>query len=130
MTPDELVVSFLCLVGGYWIVTAAMNRAGRQQRDQGYRAEHSAGSDGSANQDSNNQAHGASRANPRDLKWFEVLGVSEFSSREQITAAYKRKISEYHPDKVAKMGSEIVALAELKSKQINAAYESALKTRR
>jgi DnaJ-domain-containing protein 1 len=32
-------------------------------------------------------------------------------------------MTEYHPDKVASLGPELRALAEKKSKEINAAYE-------
>ena len=32
-------------------------------------------------------------------------------------------ISQYHPDKVAQMGEEIRAVANAKSREINAAYE-------
>ena len=52
---------------------------------------------------------------------------------EQLPAGYEvgmttsLQISEYHPDKVAKMGDEIRAVAERKSKQINVAYTEALK---
>jgi hypothetical protein len=59
--------------------------------------------------------------------WDSVLGVSKFSTREQVTAAYRSAISRYHPDKVATLGPEIRALAEEKSKEINAAYEQALR---
>ncbi len=63
-------------------------------------------------------------------RWFHILEVSEGASQEEIVAAYKRKIRRYHPDKVAQMGAEIRELAERKSKQINAAYDHAMKLRR
>jgi DnaJ like chaperone protein len=53
--------------------------------------------------------------------------MSKNASQEQIVAAYKQKIRQYHPDKVAQMGAEIRELAEFKSKQINAAYDYAMK---
>lgn len=56
-------------------------------------------------------------------QWFEVLEVSSSSSMEEIKAAYKKKISLYHPDKVSSLGAEFQVIAERKSKQINAAYE-------
>ena len=57
--------------------------------------------------------------------WHEVLGVSQWATQEEVTAAYREKIQQYHPDKVAKMGPEIRALAELKATQINEAYRHA-----
>jgi DnaJ like chaperone protein len=56
-----------------------------------------------------------------------VLGVQPSATKDEISAAYKRKISEYHPDKVTRMGKEIRELAEQRSKEINAAYEEALR---
>ncbi len=64
------------------------------------------------------------------VNWFRILEVSEDASQEQIVTAYKQKIHQYHPDKVAQMGAEIRELAELKSQQINAAYGYARKLRR
>jgi DnaJ-domain-containing protein 1 len=130
MTDGEILASLFGLTGGYWIVTAAMNWKARQQGDRSYHSgspnENASGDD----QQGAYQTQTPDRRNPNGLRWFDVLGVPESSTREQIVLAYKRKISEYHPDKVARMGPEIVALAEMKSKQINAAYEAALKMRR
>ena len=36
-------------------------------------------------------------------------------------------LSQYHPDKVARMGIDIRRLAELRSKDINAAYDEAIR---
>lgn len=56
-------------------------------------------------------------------QWFEVLQVNSTANLDEIKAAYKKKISQYHPDKVAKLGLEFQEIAERKSKEINAAYE-------
>jgi DnaJ like chaperone protein len=61
-------------------------------------------------------------------RWFLILEVPQSASREQIERAYKIKISQYHPDKVAQMGIEIRELAEAKSKDINAAYDYAMRS--
>jgi len=61
--------------------------------------------------------------------WHEVLQVSPAAAMEDIHAAYRRLVSQYHPDKVASLGAELQALANRKSKQINAAYEEALRVR-
>jgi len=55
--------------------------------------------------------------------WFEVLGVAETASGEQIDRAYRVAIGQYHPDKVARLGEDIQRLAETRSKEINAAYD-------
>ncbi len=52
----------------------------------------------------------------------DILGVSTDASFEEIKVAYKQKIKEYHPDKVASLGKELQDLAEKKTSAINAAY--------
>ncbi len=44
-------------------------------------------------------------------------------SKEQISAAYRQKAKQYHPDLVLGLGEEFRLLAEQKMKDINAAYE-------
>ena len=56
-------------------------------------------------------------------EYLRVLDLSEEASSEQIQAAYRKKISEYHPDKVASCGVEIRKISEEMTKKINAAYE-------
>jgi DnaJ-class molecular chaperone with C-terminal Zn finger domain len=48
------------------------------------------------------------------------------ASLEEIKLAYRRRIAEYHPDKTSGLGDELRALAEEKSKIINAAYDEAM----
>lgn len=63
-------------------------------------------------------------------KWHDVLKVSPNATLDEIQAAYKTLIRQYHPDKVASLGNELIALAEEKSKAINAAYKTAMKLRK
>ena len=60
---------------------------------------------------------------------YAVLGVAEDAPMEEIDAAYRRKMSDYHPDKVANAAAEIKALAETRAREINAAYEAIRKRR-
>lgn len=60
--------------------------------------------------------------------WHEVLGVQSDASITQIRTAYRRLQSQYHPDKVAHLGKDLIALAEQKSKEINRAFDEAMKT--
>lgn len=45
------------------------------------------------------------------------------ATREAIRAAYKARMKEYHPDKVASLGEELQELAHRKSLEIQKAYE-------
>ncbi len=59
--------------------------------------------------------------------WYQTLGIDPSASRQEIDRAYRRQISQYHPDKVAMMGDEIRSVAESRSKEINAAYDTAMR---
>ena len=54
---------------------------------------------------------------------YGVLGVSESSSDDDVEAAYRRLMSEFHPDRVAAAGPEIRELAERRTREANAAYD-------
>jgi DnaJ-domain-containing protein 1 len=56
------------------------------------------------------------------LHYFKVLGVDNEVLSAEIKRAYKKRMSEYHPDKVANLGDELRQLAERKSKELNEAY--------
>jgi hypothetical protein len=66
----------------------------------------------------------------RRAGWWTVLELSADASEEQIRAAYLTRIRQYHPDKVAYLGAEIIEVAERRSKEINIAYANALEQRR
>jgi DnaJ-domain-containing protein 1 len=54
----------------------------------------------------------------------DLLGVSEDATPEQIRKAYQDRVRQYHPDRVAQAAPELQRLAELRTKELNAAYEA------
>ncbi|MBI4201918.1 MAG: J domain-containing protein [Chloroflexi bacterium] len=55
---------------------------------------------------------------------FDVLEVAPEATVEDVRSAYRRKVQQYHPDKVADLGPELRQVAERQMKEINAAYDA------
>jgi hypothetical protein len=128
MSRYELIVSLACLVVGYLAVSWLLNRSlppGGASPDAGRPGGAGAAPGGAAPSGEEPSRTGA--APHGAMPWYVVLDVDRSASRAAITAAYRARISQYHPDKVARMGPEIRALAERKSAEINAAYEAAVR---
>ena len=53
----------------------------------------------------------------------EILGVDASASEEEIRAAYRARMQEYHPDKVSHLGEELQQVAHRKALEIQEAYE-------
>jgi DnaJ-class molecular chaperone len=71
----------------------------------------------------------SSNAPSQVLDPYEVLEVSQNASPDELKAAYYKKLAQYHPDKVAHLGDELKKLAQVKTKDIIAAYEVVTQTR-
>ena len=56
---------------------------------------------------------------------YEVLGVKEGASEEEIKAAYKELVKKYHPDKY--VNNPLADLAEQKLQEVNEAYDMLMK---
>ena len=59
-----------------------------------------------------------SRDNP-----YRVFNLTSDASDAEVDQAYRRLISQYHPDRVAGAAPELRRQAEDKARQINAAYD-------
>ena len=62
--------------------------------------------------------------------WHDVLGTAPDASMDVIKAAYRERLKEYHPDRVAHLGEKLRDLADEEAIAINQAYAEALRTRR
>ena len=60
---------------------------------------------------------------------YGLLGVPIGSSLEEIKAAYRRKISEWHPDKINHMARELREYATATTSRLNVAYKLILESR-
>ena len=118
MSLDEWIVVLVGLFFGYWLVSAYINRK-----------ESSSGSSSQKGKQGNSKNESHEKDSGGDA-WHEILEVSESASMDEITSAYKKKIRQYHPDKVDSLGPELKKLAEKKSKEINAAYNTAKKLKK
>ncbi|WP_305805239.1 DnaJ domain-containing protein [Stenotrophomonas sp. YIM B06876] len=66
-----------------------------------------------------------------DSDWFQLgkdlpyreLGLTRDATDDEVDLAYRRLMSQYHPDKVIGAAPELRAQAEKRARQINAAYD-------
>ena len=69
-------------------------------------------------------AHQQSRSTPEEA--YAILGVSESASDAEVKKAYRRLISQHHPDKLVSKGlpDEMMKIAKEKTQQITEAYDT------
>ena len=111
MSGFEMLVAGLALLIGYGAVSQLMTKLGK--RSEPPRA-------------STDFAAPPAQSGPA---WHQVLGVGAGASGDEIRTAYRSLVSQYHPDKVASLGPELRALAETKTKEIAAAYDTGMRLR-
>jgi DnaJ-class molecular chaperone len=52
-----------------------------------------------------------------------VFGLTEEASEAELDLAYRRLMSQYHPDRLAGAAPELQRQAEAKAREINTAYD-------
>jgi DnaJ-domain-containing protein 1 len=57
-------------------------------------------------------------------KCFAILDLDEDASLSEIKAAFRKKMSGYHPDKVSGLGDKLKQVAEEETKLLNIAYQT------
>lgn len=60
---------------------------------------------------------------------FEVIGVPASAAFDEVHAAWRQKLAEYHPDRFARAGEKIRQLANSETQRINAAYQTIARDR-
>ena len=129
MSMNEIITVIGGLYIGYIIMTKLMNESEKNTADESKPKENSSSSkDQYKDEQKSNQNTNEKQSTQDDFiskNWFRILETNPSASEAEISIQYKRKIREYHPDKVANLGRELRELAEFKSKEINAAYEFA-----
>jgi DnaJ-domain-containing protein 1 len=113
MTFWEFAVIMACGVAGFWLVSIVIDA---------FRSKAQAPKD-SIDEDARTSER------PREPMWFEVLGVRPTASTDEIKNAYREQALQYHPDRVQGLGKEFQEIADRKMRELNLAYEYALRTR-
>ena len=116
-----LLVSFLLLLG-LLLIQRIMGAWIGERPDKKKRADDTQRSKGQ-------QRRERPQATPPRAPWWKVLGVSQEATLEEINRHYRQAMRMYHPDKVAGMAPEIIALAERRTKELNAAFSQAKRVR-
>ena len=84
----------------------------------------------SKNKTRNSYDNASDKKNEMNIDYaFKILNISSNSSIDEVKTAYKQKIKEYHPDRVASLGKELQVLAEQKTQEINECYNLIRKTK-
>ena len=68
-------------------------------------------------------SHSQEEASDNSFDPFKILGIDSSASREEIQTAYRSRMQEYHPDKVAHLGEDLQKVAHRKTIEIQRAYE-------
>lgn len=129
VTRADIIVVVVCLFIGYFGVSWLAGRFSRQHAHRAAGAppggpHRQKGDGGKRGRAANSGATGTQNVS-EPKTWYEVLGVPPYASLDEVMRAYRQRISEYHPDKTSRLGEDLRALAEAKTKDINAAYQAA-----
>ena len=66
---------------------------------------------------------------PKKYDPYAVLGLGQDASEAEIDRAYRRLITQYHPDRLNGAADDLRQQAEAKAREINTAYDAIRKLR-
>jgi hypothetical protein len=55
---------------------------------------------------------------------YQILGIDKNATQTEMTAAYRKKMMECHPDRVAHLGQDFQDMAQRKAAELNHAYDT------
>jgi DnaJ like chaperone protein len=123
----EIVVVLFGLGAGYYLVASYFaGKSTPQNGDEAANRHQYSEGDGDA-ADSKTRQKSPEDTSQDPKQWFDVLLVAPSASADEIKQAYRRRMAEYHPDKVSQLGVDLRLLADAKTKEINIAYQEAIK---
>src|SRR5688572_927784 len=56
--------------------------------------------------------------------YYDMLGLPQQASADEIKHAFRREIAKYHPDKVQHLGAEFQSIAAVKAAELTQAYRT------
>ena len=71
------------------------------------------------------QRTGKDAREEQQREWWDILGTTSQATMEDVKRAYRDKVRQYHPDKVAGLAPEFTQLAEQRTRELNAALQQA-----
>jgi DnaJ-class molecular chaperone len=121
MSSYEGLIIAGCLIAGYVFMSRIL--AGRDETETTENAKPN-GEEPEQTDQSYSQSNPAKQIGSLSLRsCYDTLGVNAGARPDEIRLAYKRKMAEYHPDKVMSLGEKIRDAAEQEAKRINQAYD-------
>jgi uncharacterized membrane protein YkvA (DUF1232 family) len=124
LLPDMILgwgwIDDLVILGFLWRYFHLSKKQKRYQNDKHTHSGHNY-KDTSGENNSRSNTHTQDSA--AFLNPYEILGIENDSTQEDIKKAYRQLAGKYHPDKVEHLGDEFKALAEKRFKKIQQAYE-------
>jgi DnaJ-domain-containing protein 1 len=125
MTEQQILLLGILFAVGFAVVFATFSVVERRRASAADQRKPFASEESDRTNSKDESQEREANSQPRKSRWFEVLGVDENASLVTIQQAYRKQISQYHPDKIVGMAEELRELANQRTVEINEAYQLA-----